>query len=1259
MIKQNKDMMNEDERKVRKKSKRKKKPDKVDDEMMLEVERVMPETDESRDNSRNTSRSRRPLSSLFKRSDDAKQRSRSRSESRDKHKSKKRAAQNRDAVGAEASVTSVDPRTDPREHFKRMTVREALKDSRARGRSPGRPIVRLERNVLSHSSDTDTHRDSLATSLPQLADISSNTQNDNIEPPIEQVFTSTLPRTKRHQRRGYSADTNTQKRKKYENRDTIFPENLPLDKRKYMIDKDKANNTNQENSGGNSDTVQSHSISQETTVPFNVPPNFIQQEKSRRQSLSQFLQLRDVIPNRYSSSTLPTGKESGPEEYAPLSQSENDINPKPIVGDSSKVVLPTYEEAIKENIATKSVNNSNKSVINSAGNIADQNATTERKLSLPLKETDVNTRSKSSDEKHSLIRNDSVQSVKINNSGLRLNKNDSQIDTVNTNNAPCASNPSVSSVGETFTTGQSIGSNNNDRHDSIKTSYVSPRKFSRTSKASIKSDTSQVSDSPQEIASPHIEFSFENETTQQQKPSIKQKYQRHFSRKKSVQNKTKREPELNTETIETQNTTTSEGPHVEHSHSDDITPLTSSNTTEATQTESDSKEQIDPIQIGSKTYIAAVSAFKALLGRKLNEPGKTKNDQSNSLPETNSVSKTTNDDVQTTEKPVNTNSLCVNDCEQETNIVRPKFTLTSDKELISSNDQAESNVITLSDDEVFDIVQEDHIYKNVENKSENCNTHLDKSLTDNLLHHNSLSLPNKSLSQATTPEIQLKEDQGHFRRISDQSTESEENERRCSLPIISDGVIKQAHSLFPDEVKTVKASSEVNISEQKDTQSSEQVKSKDNEVETVETSKKGKSVKHRKKKVKGKSKRKSKSESEKQQTNESNDTAVKGILKKKSNDKTKKEDEKREHIVSKDKIKKDRKQSEKVKLVKQRSTSLTDISRATKEDKHVKQPRKSKSSGHLRSRSHDDISKAGSSIPEKADLKKGRLSRSKAIEETPSSAADKPRPRLSISAVIALKRLVRLRKAKHKAIENRVEDQEETSQTEEKVDGNIGDQTDESSKILLENELNTSLGKLTVLSENEIIDDELDSIYKRKIKFDPYCTDDISEEELIKQRQRNTRLTSRRESKVRQRQKKVISCCKKFIAFLFSHIGLCSLVVGYSIAGGFIFKDLEGTHEIEKNIEMEQLRENILQNIWDLAFAVKITKGSREVFRLEVDEILKNYSQRIQRETKESGWDGKDGKDGKEPKLWSFPSSLLFAITVMTTIGKYIYNVTL
>jgi len=51
-----------------------------------------------------------------------------------------------------------------------------------------------------------------------------------------------------------------------------------------------------------------------------------------------------------------------------------------------------------------------------------------------------------------------------------------------------------------------------------------------------------------------------------------------------------------------------------------------------------------------------------------------------------------------------------------------------------------------------------------------------------------------------------------------------------------------------------------------------------------------------------------------------------------------------------------------------------------------------------------------------------------------------------------------------------------------------------------------------------------------------------------------------RERRRRQRQR-VVACCKQLAAFLFSHIGLASMVVAYHIMGGFLFRAIEAPFE--------------------------------------------------------------------------------------------------
>ena len=50
-------------------------------------------------------------------------------------------------------------------------------------------------------------------------------------------------------------------------------------------------------------------------------------------------------------------------------------------------------------------------------------------------------------------------------------------------------------------------------------------------------------------------------------------------------------------------------------------------------------------------------------------------------------------------------------------------------------------------------------------------------------------------------------------------------------------------------------------------------------------------------------------------------------------------------------------------------------------------------------------------------------------------------------------------------------------------------------------------------------------------------------------------------------------CCKKFLTFLFSQIGMCALVVCYAILGGFLFRWLESTNEVTQRENVQDARE--------------------------------------------------------------------------------------
>ena len=132
-------------------------------------------------------------------------------------------------------------------------------------------------------------------------------------------------------------------------------------------------------------------------------------------------------------------------------------------------------------------------------------------------------------------------------------------------------------------------------------------------------------------------------------------------------------------------------------------------------------------------------------------------------------------------------------------------------------------------------------------------------------------------------------------------------------------------------------------------------------------------------------------------------------------------------------------------------------------------------------------------------------------------------------------------------------------------------------------------------------------------------------------------------------------CCKKVLKFLFSHIGLCGMVIAYCVAGGFIFKHLEETNErmeCEKAFEKYTPAENDTVNkMWDIATSFP-NADDYELALVEFQKVIQNFRTVVL----DLGYDGRNcsryGKSDGPAYQWSFPGSLLFSVTVVTTIGK-------
>ena len=123
---------------------------------------------------------------------------------------------------------------------------------------------------------------------------------------------------------------------------------------------------------------------------------------------------------------------------------------------------------------------------------------------------------------------------------------------------------------------------------------------------------------------------------------------------------------------------------------------------------------------------------------------------------------------------------------------------------------------------------------------------------------------------------------------------------------------------------------------------------------------------------------------------------------------------------------------------------------------------------------------------------------------------------------------------------------------------------------------------------------------------------------------------------------------KRFLVFLFSHVGLTCLVVCYSIFGAFIFQKLEQWNEKESRVITSKLRNDTLGKLWNLTKYNNILRKPNWTDQAET--VLRSFEKEIYIATKQLGWDGISNEAVGELQ-WSFTGSLLYSVTVITTIG--------
>ncbi|KAL8606445.1 hypothetical protein ACOMHN_015534 [Nucella lapillus] len=136
-------------------------------------------------------------------------------------------------------------------------------------------------------------------------------------------------------------------------------------------------------------------------------------------------------------------------------------------------------------------------------------------------------------------------------------------------------------------------------------------------------------------------------------------------------------------------------------------------------------------------------------------------------------------------------------------------------------------------------------------------------------------------------------------------------------------------------------------------------------------------------------------------------------------------------------------------------------------------------------------------------------------------------------------------------------------------------------------------------------------------------------------------------------------CCKTVAKFLFSHVGLCAMVVLYCVAGGFIFEHLEKNNEeqicYESRDEYSPMETKTINSTLQVfvQYGGVVSTATRELMVVQLRSILETFRSN----TLAIGYDGRDcgayGKEGGPTYSWSWAGGLMFSVTVVSTIGEF------
>lgn len=155
----------------------------------------------------------------------------------------------------------------------------------------------------------------------------------------------------------------------------------------------------------------------------------------------------------------------------------------------------------------------------------------------------------------------------------------------------------------------------------------------------------------------------------------------------------------------------------------------------------------------------------------------------------------------------------------------------------------------------------------------------------------------------------------------------------------------------------------------------------------------------------------------------------------------------------------------------------------------------------------------------------------------------------------------------------------------------------------------------------------------------------------------------RRQHRAKEKKDKGCWCCRKLLAILFSQLGLCGLVLGYTVFGAYLFRYLEAPYEMQRASKVVSMRNFTVQKLWNITDKFNVLY--KENWTALVSAEIAVFQQQLLAAVRD-GYDGQEtlprspnasphhspSHQATQQQQWTLSSAFLYSLTLITTIGK-------